>query len=429
MVEEATAKSEAKAPSAASPVRLKDLDGLSSQRLATHSREFNGVLGGGVVPGSTVLVGGDPGIGKSTLLLQAATSLADGGIDTLYVSGEESLQQIRQRASRLGLCPDSLLLLGETDADGIERCLRQVGPRVVVIDSIQTLYDPVLSSAPGSVGQVRHCAGRLISVARSMDIAIFLVGHVTKSGELAGPRVLEHMVDTVLYFEGERHHAYRMLRAVKNRFGSTNELGLFDMTDRGLIDVTSPSQLLLSERPQNIPGSVVVAVMEGSRSLLVEVQALIAPSAWPSPRRTAMGIDQNRLALLLAVLERKMGLVVSNQDAYVKVAGGLRVDEPGADLGIALALVSSYLDAPLDDKMVVIGEVGLTGEVRMVSGVDQRLREAEKLGFSQCMLPAHVHKTADIGLIPVANLEQAMTRLGLKKSRPRNTGPLLEDLS
>ena len=414
MVEEATVKTVAsRSPSA--PVSLGQFKERPLERLVTNSRELNGVLGGGLVPGSTILVGGNPGIGKSTLLLQAATGLAQAGVGTLYVSGEESLHQISQRAARLELSQDNLLVLGETDVDGIERCLEEVRPQVAIIDSIQTVFDAALSSAPGSVGQVRHCAARLIGAARSMNMTILLVGHVTKSGELAGPRVLEHMVDTVLYFEGERHHAYRMLRAVKNRFGSTNELGLFDMTGKGLIDVTSPSQLLLSERPQGISGSVVVAVMEGSRSLLVEVQALVAPSAWGSPRRTAMGIDQNRLALLLAVLERKLGLVVSNQDAYVKVAGGLRLDEPGVDLGIALALVSSYWDKPLDDQMVVIGEVGLTGEVRLVNGMDQRLREVQKLGFTKCLTPPQVTSGENLELISVGSLQQALDKLNLNK--------------
>ena len=349
--------------------------------------ELNRVLGGGLVPGSLVLIGGDPGIGKSTLLLQAMNHLACEG-PVLYVSGEESAAQTRLRGERLGVGGPGLLVLAENSLEEIVLQAERLNPRAVVVDSIQTVWTQSLDSAPGSVSQVRESAGKLMLLAKGKGIPVFLVGHVTKDGAIAGPRVLEHMVDTVLYFEGDRGHPYRILRAVKNRFGSTNEIGVFEMKSGGLAEVANPSELFLAERPLNAPGSVVTASLEGSRTLLVEIQALVTPSAYGTPRRTTIGADGNRLALLVAVLEKKAGLHLSGQDIFLNVAGGARLTEPAADLAILLAVASSHLDRPVDQQTVVFGEVGLAGEVRAVTQPEQRLAEAEKLGFGSCVLPA-----------------------------------------
>jgi len=359
----------------------------SGERILTGIGELDRVLGGGVVRGSLILIGGDPGIGKSTLVFQACRALADSGGPVLYVSGEESAAQVKLRAERLGISSRGLYLLAETDLQAIEAHVDSLKPRVLVVDSIQTVYLPDLESAPGSVSQVRECGSRLMLMAKTEGIAAFLVGHVTKEGALAGPRVLEHLVDTVLYFEGEHHHAYRVLRAVKNRFGSTNEIGVFEMTDRGLAEVQNPSGFFLSERPKGAPGSVIVSSLEGTRPVLLELQALVSPANFGTPRRTVLGSDYNRVCLLLAVLEKRAGFPLQTQDVFVNVAGGGRVTEPAADLGIVLALASSYLDRPLPGDLLILGEVGLTGEVRAVTGLEARLREAAALGFQSAVVP------------------------------------------
>jgi DNA repair protein RadA/Sms len=376
------------APLASSrPRPLAEVSLEHAERIRTGIGELDQVLGGGVVPGSLVLIGGEPGAGKSTLLAQAARALARATPPVLYVSAEESASQIKMRADRLGIDEAGLLLWTETDLSAIEAELDAVKPSVLVIDSIQTVFLPDLESAPGSVAQVRECGARLMSIAKGRGIATFLVGHVTKEGALAGPRVLEHLVDTVLYFEGERHHAYRVLRAVKNRFGSTNEIGVFQMTQTGLAEIGNPSGLFLAERPKDAPGSVIVASLEGTRPLLLELQALVAPASFGTPRRTVLGADYNRVCLLLAVLDKRAGVPVGSQDAFVNVAGGARVAEPAADLGIVVAAASSYMDRCIRSEAVVVGEVGLTGEVRAVSGLEARLKEAAQLGFRQAVVP------------------------------------------
>lgn len=345
------------------------------------------VLGGGIVKGSLVLVGGDPGIGKSTLLLQCCRNLSEQKKKVLYISGEESLQQIKIRAKRIGEFGDSLFLLCETNLDIIQEVIKKEKPEIVVIDSIQTMYSESVTSAPGSVSQVREATGTLMQIAKGMEISIFIVGHVTKEGVVAGPRVLEHMVDTVLYFEGDRHASYRILRGVKNRFGSTNEIGVFEMREDGLHEVENPSEYMLSGKPKDASGSVVACSMEGTRPILVEVQALVCHSNFGIPRRTAAGTDFNRVNLLMAVLEKRLGLQMSACDAYINIAGGIKMNEPAIDLGIVLALVSSYKEVPIDEKTICFGEVGLSGEVRAVSVAEQRILEAKRLGFTRCILP------------------------------------------
>ncbi len=369
------------------PRLLREISLERGDRLATGLSELDRVLGGGVVRGSLVLIGGDPGIGKSTLLLQAARALARVAPPVLYVSAEESPAQVKIRADRLGIAADGLLLWAETDLSVVQAALDDVKPRALIVDSIQTVYLPELESAPGSVAQVRECGARLMMLAKGLGIATFLVGHVTKEGTLAGPRVLEHLVDTVLYFEGESHHAYRILRAVKNRFGSTNEIGVFEMGDRGLVEVSTPSGFFLAERPEGAAGSVIVSSLEGTRPLLLELQALVARASFGTPRRTVLGADYNRVCLLLAVLEKLAGMPLASQDVFVNVAGGGRVTEPAADLGIVLATASSYMDRPVPGDVLVLGEVGLTGEVRAVSGVELRLKEAAALGFRRAVVP------------------------------------------
>ncbi len=366
---------------------ISKIESLQEKRIATRIKELDRVLGGGIVTGSLVLVGGDPGIGKSTLLLQVCRQLANQGMRVLYISGEESLQQIKIRAERIGSFEDSLRLLCETNLETIRGVIDREKPQVVVIDSIQTMYNENVTSAPGSVSQVRESTAVLMQIAKGMGIAVFIVGHVTKEGVVAGPRVLEHMVDTVLYFEGDRHVAYRILRGVKNRFGSTNEIGVFEMRETGLEEVENPSEYMLNGRPKNASGSVVACSMEGTRPILIEIQALVCHSNFGMPRRTAAGTDFNRVNLLMAVLEKRLGLSLGSCDAYVNIAGGIRMNEPAVDLGIVLSVISSYKDIAIDEKTICFGEVGLSGEVRAVSMAQQRVLEAKKLGFGVCLLP------------------------------------------
>jgi len=356
-------------------------------RLKTGLQEFDRTLGGGVVPGSMVLIGGDPGIGKSTLLLQVVARLSREGLRALYLSGEESPQQIKIRAERLSIHAEHLFLLTGTCIEHLFERMDELQPNLLVVDSIQTVYTEALPSAPGSVGQVREVSTRLLNWAKKTGIPTFLIGHVTKDGAIAGPKVLEHLVDTVLYFEGDNSHAFRILRAVKNRYGSTNEIGVFEMKDSGLEEVGNPSRIFLEERPEGASGSVVIPCLEGTRPLLLEIQALVGPSPLGMPRRTAIGVDHNRISLLVAVLGKRMGIEMGDQDIFVNVAGGMRVDEPAADLGIVSAMISSFLDRPVDKNLVVFGEVGLAGEIRGVSQPEIRIKEAKKLGFTRCLLP------------------------------------------
>ena len=388
-----------------------DLTADEEIRFPTGMGELDRVLGGGAVKGSLVLVGGAPGIGKSTLMLQICSKLCEFS-KVLYISGEESLQQIKIRAERIGTFGDSLSLLCETNLDAIRRVIDREKPEIVVIDSIQTMYNEDVSSAPGSVSQVRESTGTLMQIAKGLGISIFIVGHVTKEGVVAGPRVLEHMVDTVLYFEGDRHAAYRILRGVKNRFGSTNEIGVFEMRGDGLTEVENPSEFMLSGKPEGASGSVVACSMEGTRPILLEIQALVCHSNFGMPRRTAAGTDFNRVNLLMAVLEKRLGLSLGNCDAYINIAGGIRMNEPAIDLGLVLAIVSSYKDRPIDEKTICFGEVGLSGEVRAVSMAEQRVLEAKKLGFKTCILPEvcreSLKEIKGIGLVGVRTVKDAM---------------------
>lgn len=368
------------------PMPISELNMNEDDRISTGIGELDRVLGGGLVPGSAVLIGGDPGIGKSTLLLQAMGSLARGR-KVLYVTGEESMRQIRLRGERLGAVGEGLLVYAETNLEKILDAVKETSPGVLVIDSVQTISSEALESSPGSVSQVRETSARLISNSKAFDMPVFLVGHVTKDGAIAGPKVLEHMVDTVLYFEGERGHAFRVLRAVKNRFGSVMEIGVFEMKEEGLSEVTNPSEIFLAERPEGASGSAVVSSLEGTRTILVEVQSLVCPTLFGMPRRTVVGVDSNKVALLAAVLEKKAGIGLSNHDIFLKVAGGLRLEEPAIDLGIMAAMTSNHLDRPIDPATVIFGEVGLAGEVRAISQVEPRVREAAKLGFRRCIMP------------------------------------------
>ncbi|PIC63522.1 DNA repair protein RadA [Sporosarcina sp. P13] len=361
---------------------------VEEPRVKTELEELNRVLGGGIVPGSLILIGGDPGIGKSTLLLQVSSLLANQQQRVLYISGEESIRQTKLRAERLGVKSDELYIYAETDLGMIHETVDAVQPKFVIVDSIQTVHHPEVTSAPGSVSQVRECTAELMRIAKTQNIAIFIVGHVTKEGQIAGPRLLEHMVDTVLYFEGERHHTYRILRSVKNRFGSTNEIAIFEMLQSGLKEVLNPSELFLRERSQGGAGSTIVASMEGTRPILVEIQALMTASSFNYPKRMATGLDQNRVSLLMAVLEKRAGMLLQTQDAYIKVAGGVKLDEPAIDLAVLLSIVSSYKDTAVGARDCFVGEVGLTGEVRRVSRIEQRVTEAAKLGFERIIIPA-----------------------------------------
>lgn len=394
------------------PRRLEEISTENAPRIGTGSEELDRVLGGGILPGSLILTGGDPGIGKSTLLLQVFRNLALQGHKVLYISGEESLRQLKLRADRIGTFEGDISFLCDTDLDRIEEVLREEKPEAVVIDSIQTMARSDIASAPGSPAQVRECTGILLTLAKSLNISIFIIGHVTKDGTVAGPRLLEHMVDTVLYFEGDRHASYRILRAVKNRFGATGEIGVFEMTAAGLMEVPNPSAFMLSGRPENTSGSVITGIMEGTRPLLLEVQALLSRTNYGMGRRTAAGIDYNRVALLLAVMEKRLGLSLSDCDAYVNITGGLKLNDPSVDLAVVLAMYSSYRDLPIGGDTVVFGEVGLSGEIRSVPMMKERLQEAARLGFSTAILPKSALRpdiaAKGMRLIGVADLREAI---------------------
>jgi len=394
------------------PRSIDTVEADEKARLKTGLAEMDRVLGGGIVAGSAILVGGDPGIGKSTLLLQVLHRLASGGRKVLYVTGEESASQIKLRADRIGASSKDLYVLVEVSLENILKHIKEVGPAVVVIDSIQTVYCSLLTSAPGSVGQVREASERLIILSKKTGIPVFLVGHVTKDGSIAGPKVLEHMVDTVLYFEGDSGHSYRIIRGIKNRFGPTNEIGVFEMRDRGLVEVSNPSEYFLTERPEGMAGSVVVASIEGTRPILVEVQALVVGTSFGMPRRTAIGVDVNRVSLLVAVLDKIGGLHLGNHDIFLNVAGGVKLSEPAADLGVVAAIASSFLDRPIDPKTVVFGEVGLTGEVRGINQMEVRIREAARMGFKRCVLPRTqlrgLDKSGAIELVRVGHLKELL---------------------
>lgn len=401
-----------KATSEAVPMTLDEIETSETERITSGMEEFDRVLGGGIVPGSLVLVGGDPGIGKSTILLQVCKNLADAGVQTLYVSGEESLKQIKMRAARIGKFTSDVKFLCETNLAEIEAVITKEKPKIVIIDSIQTMCNEQVSSAPGSVSQVRESTGVLMQLAKKQGVMMFIVGHVTKEGTVAGPRVLEHMVDTVLYFEGDRHASYRILRGVKNRFGSTNEIGVFEMRETGLAEVHNPSEYMLNGRPEHASGSVVACSMEGTRPILVEIQSLVCRTSFGIPRRTAAGTDLNRINLLLAVLEKRLNLPLSSCDAYINIAGGIRMNEPAIDLALVLAVISSYKDRPIDEKTIVFGEVGLSGEVRAVNMARQRVVEAKKLGFERVILPKvsaeSMEPVEGISLLAVATVMDAL---------------------
>jgi DNA repair protein RadA/Sms len=400
------------------PLLLTDIKAGDEDRFVTQIGELDRVLGGGIVAGSVVLIGGDPGIGKSTLVLQMLRQVSELRGKALYVSGEESPAQIKMRAQRLGVKAENLYVLAETALDEITRAADELQPQVIVVDSVQTVFTSELPSAPGSVGQVREVSGKLMLHAKKTGIPTFLIGHVTKDGAIAGPRVLEHIVDTVLYFEGDRGHAFRILRAVKNRFGSTNEIGVFEMKESGLAEVANPSELFLAERPKDATGSVVVSSLEGTRPILAELQALVTPTKMTMPRRTSIGVDYNRVSLLIAVLEKRVGMHLMGMDVFVNVVGGLKIDEPAVDLGIIAAVASSFREKPIDPNTVVMGEVGLAGEVRAVSQMESRLKDAAKLGFTRAVLPAaNVEKLdkaaglAKMQLMGVRTVDEAMERL------------------
>jgi DNA repair protein RadA/Sms len=412
------AKTAYKANKTSKPIPITEIQSGKEDRIPTHNNELDRVLGGGFVPGSVILVGGDPGIGKSTLALQmlndiAASSEIGDSLNLLYVTGEESPEQVKLRAQRIGITSERVFVLSATSVENIIENIKALSPQIAVIDSIQTMYTEDLASAPGSVGQIRECTAKLMQHAKANGPAIFLVGHVTKEGAIAGPKVLEHLVDTVLYFEGGKDHPYRILRAIKNRFGSTNEIGVFEMMDVGLKEVKNPSEIFLSERPENAAGSVVTPSIEGTRPILVEIQALVSSCSFGVPRRTTIGLDNNRVSLLLAVLEKRAGLQILGQDVFMNVAGGVKIEEPAIDLAISIALVSSFLNKPLDPGVVVFGEIGLAGEVRGVSQIDMRINEAQKLGFTKCVVPKinldRVQSTDNsISLVGVDSIEKAI---------------------
>jgi len=395
------------------PVLLNEVVIDDEVRYQTRMKELDNVLGGGIVKGSLVLVGGDPGIGKSTLLLQVANTVGESGLRVLYVSGEESLKQTKLRADRLDIKSDQIYMVSENNLDYIVKYVEELSPDILIVDSIQTVYNPAVQSSPGSVSQVREATATLMRISKVDAVATFIVGHVTKSGSIAGPKVLEHMVDTVLYFEGDKNHTFRILRGVKNRFGSTNEIGIFEMTFKGLKEVLNPSEIFLSNRPESAPGSVVVAGMEGTRPVLVEIQALISNSGFGTPRRMAVGVDHNKMVMMMAILEKRVGIQMQGCDAYLNVVGGMQLSEPATDLAIVAAVISSFKDKVLEDGVVIFGEVGLTGEVRSVSFVEQRIHEAIKLGFKKCIIPkGNLEQTVSgIELIAVENVEEMLNHL------------------
>ncbi len=399
----------------ARPVPIDAVQMNQQSRLSTGIQEFDRVLGGGLVPGSLILVGGDPGIGKSTLMLQVLHRLAEGKHKVLYISGEESLEQIKLRSDRLGTSSDDLWVVSEVALESIRAVADEMVPNAMVVDSIQTVFTHELTSAPGSVSQVREATMHLMHLAKRTGIPIFLVGHVTKDGAIAGPRLLEHIVDTVLYFEGEQNNIFRILRAVKNRFGSTNEIGVFEMRDNGLCEVLNPSAIFVSQRPSLVPGSVVTASIEGSRPILLELQALVGRASFGTPRRTVLGVDYNRVSLLVAVMEKKLGLELMNQDIFVNVTGGVKVDEPAVDLGIVSAIASSFFDKPVKESTLVFGEIGLTGEVRGISQAESRVHEARKMGFRRCLLPGnnlkHLKGLTDIEMVGVQTISELVDLL------------------
>lgn len=396
---------------------LDDICGENDERIPTKIEEFDRVLGGGIVKGSLVLLSGDPGIGKSTILLQICQNLGSKGQKILYVSGEESANQIKLRAVRIGVTTNNLFILSQTDLATIVECIKAEKPDIVIIDSIQTMVYEQVNSSAGSITQVRECTNVFMHTAKGLGIPIFIVGHVNKDGAIAGPKVLEHIVDTVLYFEGERNYSYRILRGVKNRFGSTNEIGVFEMTADGLKEVLNPSLMMISGRPKNTSGTCVACVMEGTRPILAEVQGLVCATGFGTPRRMSTGFDYNRMSMLLAVLEKRAGYFFNNMDAYVNVVGGLKLDEPAADLTVALALVSSLKDKAVDDKTIAFGEVGLAGEIRAVNNCEQRIAEAKRLGFERCIIPFHNYKSitnslkSTFDIIPVRNIREAFSAL------------------
>ena len=410
IVKEKGKSSEVKTKSA-TPTTLNSIEGKEETRVSTGVGELDRVLGGGIVKGSLILLGGEPGIGKSTLILQICDKMKGEG-KVLYVSGEESAEQIKIRADRLGIKNEDILFLGETDIDVISQAITEINPKLVIIDSIQTMYSDEISAAAGTVSQVREITARIMQICKKQNITTVIIGHVTKDGTIAGPRVLEHMVDTVLYLEGERYFSYRILRGVKNRFGSTNEVGMFEMQGSGMEEITNPSSILISEREDNPPGSVIVATMEGTRPLLIEIQALTSQTIFGMPRRTANGIDYNRLTVLMAVLEKRAGMNLSSQDVYLNVVSGIKVGEPAVDLGMILAVASSFKGISIPKDLVAIGEVGLTGEVRSVNMIEKRLKEAEKLGFKKCIIPENNKKLLKekykLDIIGVKNVEEAL---------------------
>ena len=398
--------------SSSKPVSINSIESKEEERFTTDINELDRVLGGGIVKGSLVLVGGDPGIGKSTLLIQVSSNVANLGKTVLYITGEESESQIKMRAKRLGINSENLYIFAENNLSIIESYLESVNPELIILDSIQTVFSPEISSAQGTVSQIKEGTSKFMKISKKMGISTFIVGHVTKEGSLAGPKLLEHMVDTVLYFEGERYNTYRLVRAVKNRFGSTNELGVFEMRDLGLVELDNPSKILISEKPKDVAGSVIISTVEGTRPMLLELQALVSPTSFGIPKRTSTGVDYNRVGMLLAVLEKRVGLQIQNQDVYINIVGGIKINEPSIDLGIAISVASSFRNIPIDEDIAVTGEVGLTGEVRAVSFIEKRIAECKKLGFKKIVVPRSnydvVKETKGIEIWPVDNLRQAI---------------------
>lgn len=398
--------------SSSRPLNINSIETIKEQRFSTCINELDRVLGGGVVKGSLVLVGGDPGIGKSTLLIQVSSNVANSGKKVLYISGEESASQIKMRAQRLGIKSDNLYIFAENNLSIIEAHLESVNPDLIIVDSIQTVFSPEITSAPGTVSQIKEGTSRFMKISKKMGISTFVVGHVTKEGALAGPKVLEHMVDTVLYFEGERFNTYRLIRAVKNRFGSTNELGVFEMREVGLVELENPSKILISEKPKDVAGSVIISTVEGTRPMLLELQALVSPTSFGIPKRTATGVDYNRVSLLMAVLEKRVGMQIQNQDVYINVVGGIKINEPSIDLGIVMAIASSFRNIPIDGNVAITGEVGLTGEIRAVSFIEKRIAECKKLGFTKIIIPKSNYEAVKdikgIDICPVDSVRQAI---------------------